>query len=86
MGGISAGQIRASLDALAQRDEAIGTALAEARAAYAALVRSLAGGEGQTTLPITKVIDEAAAAQLLGPTGLALNLNLEEQIAPPKKA
>lgn len=61
----------------AQRNVSIGTALAEARAAYAALMRGLAGKEGETTLPIARVIDEAAAAQLLGPTGLALNLNLE---------
>jgi hypothetical protein len=61
----------------AKANVAASTKLAEARAAYAALVKSLAGKEGETTLPIGKVIEEAAAAQLLGPTGLALNLNLE---------
>lgn len=61
----------------AQGHVAIGTGLAEARASYAALVTSLAGAEGQTALPLTKVIEEAAAAELLGSSGLALNLNLE---------
>lgn len=61
----------------AQGIVAIGKGLADGRTTYAAFVAGLAGKDGDAAAPINKVIEEAAAAELLGPTGLALNLNLE---------
>ena len=51
--------------------------LVEAQGAYLALVKSLNGKEGEATLPINQVVNEAAAATLLGRKGLALNVDVE---------
>jgi hypothetical protein len=51
-------------------------ALKQARAAYSALLASMAGKEGESALPINRVVTEAAAATLLGRDGVVLNLNV----------
>ena len=53
------------------------TPLTEAKAAYATLVKSLNGPDAEAALPINRVINEAAAAQLLGGRGIALNVDVD---------
>lgn len=53
------------------------TALAEVRAAYEQLLKDLNGKESEALLPINRVVDQAAAAELLGTDGLALSLGVE---------
>jgi hypothetical protein len=53
------------------------TALSDARTAYEQLIKDLNGKEGEALLPINRVVDEAAAAELLGSGGLALSLGVE---------
>jgi hypothetical protein len=52
-------------------------AVKESQAAYAALVKDLNGKEGEAALPIALVVQQAGMARLLGPTGLALTLNMQ---------
>ena len=53
------------------------TALTAAKGSYVALLQHLNGKPGEALLPINQVINEAAAADLLGASGLALNVDVE---------
>ncbi|HEY0149631.1 MAG TPA: hypothetical protein VGB70_11600 [Allosphingosinicella sp.] len=53
------------------------TPLSDAKVTYAALVKSLNGPDAEAALPINRVINEAAAARLLGVRGIALIVDVD---------
>lgn len=64
---------KAALDAWSKPMEALSTA----RLAYDKLLKDLNGKDGEAVLPVNQVIAQAAAAKLLGKSGLALSLSMQ---------